>query len=170
MTPFYEGQRVRHWQYRWKGTVIAVGSRDVKRCLIQCDNGHKTWAEEHDLSLVENEKARGTSEIPVTALSTDELLNTKRVEYGVKYTHILLRPDALGEIRRRLREWEGERTVSDDLIAELSGACELALNAFEHNWAIDWNVLSDAVAKARLSAHSDLATGDHERDSGSHGK
>lgn len=32
---------------------------------------------------------------------------------------------------------------------DLLEACELALNAFEKNWCIDWNVLEEAIKKAR---------------------
>src|SRR5579872_3203678 len=39
--------------------------------------------------------------------------------------------------------------VLREIARELARVCQLALNAFENNWAIDWNELSAALAKAR---------------------
>lgn len=38
--------------------------------------------------------------------------------------------------------------MSEPVNAKLLAACKLALNAFENNWAIDWNELAVAIAEA----------------------
>lgn len=55
---------------------------------------------------------------------------------------------SIAHVGKRTRE---ENAVNAHLIAaapDLYNACQLALNAFENNWAIDWNVLRSALSKA----------------------
>ena len=61
-----------------------------------------------------------------------------RHEQNVANARLIAAAPETAEERNRLRE----------INADLLEACKLALNAFENNWAIDWDILKKAIAKA----------------------
>ena len=77
-------------------------------------------------------------------------MTTKHTPGSTDFSDLILSitKSAQESYMKGLKQGRLQKSCSCEINQDLLKACKLALNAFEKNWAIDWDDLEKAIAKA----------------------